>query len=428
MTPELPAFWSGSILYKYMNGTIGLHPETVSTEFYHIYQEYSAAAPMSGRVSGCSGTCTATIRAPALSLDSCQSTLRCINYSKPFTSQEVRWLYNVPAAPYKRTVFELQFDTYNGTRQGLAITTNISDASVAKSCAGYLNDTTCLYVSAIGEYPIIIANGTIRFTSPPSSPHIVALANNTAVNDQTLAEFGNQTREGYVRSTMSGLSTVGNMQFREIQSLVPPSVTGQRAMVLDPDSSWFIWRHIANLAAWNDGSACAPEWGDPHADILAGINELMFRAGLHTAIGHDETWLKRRIDPGLEIDQKITGVLESPIPVFESDFGYFAGAATVELVTVVIILVTFCGYWRLGHNTSFSPLEIAKAFDAPLLDTEQSNLNGNRLARSCGARKVLYGVEELVRSDSQGRLERSEKLQFAEEFPVHGDDVSKPYN
>ena len=95
---------------------------------------------------------------------------------------------------------------------------------------------------------------------------------------------------------------------------------------------------------------------------MADLNELMFRTGVHAArqYKHNTSHLKARMDSGLEINYNVTGMLKSPINVFKSDLSYFAGAATVQLFTILVILFTYYGFWRLGRNVSFSPLEVAK--------------------------------------------------------------------
>ena len=62
-----------------------------------------------------------------------------------------------------------------------------------------------------------------------------------------------------------------------------------------------------------------------------------------------------------------THLFAGPQEVFKSDFAFFFAAAALELLTIVLVASTFFGYWRLGRQVSFSPLEIAKAFDAPML-------------------------------------------------------------
>jgi hypothetical protein len=55
-----------------------------------------------------------------------------------------------------------------------------------------------------------------------------------------------------------------------------------------------------------------------------------------------------------------TGIRTDPQQVFVSSYGWFAGAATLNFVTICVVLYTFYGWWRLGRPVGFSPLEIAK--------------------------------------------------------------------
>lgn len=85
----------------------------------------------------------------------------------------------------------------------------------------------------------------------------------------------------------------------------------------------------------------------------------MFRTGVQFA-QLPETYLEERLDPGLSVNYTVQAKRTDEVTVYLSDFNYFAGAATVELFTILIVLYTFYGWWRLGRNASLSPLETAK--------------------------------------------------------------------
>ena len=89
----------------------------------------------------------------------------------------------------------------------------------------------------------------------------------------------------------------------------------------------------------------------------------MFRAGFWFAQNFNHTYLASLTDPGLDFNYTTTGILQSPIPVFSSDFRYFAGAAAMQLLTIIVLLFNFYGFWKLGRPVTFSPLEIAKVSD-----------------------------------------------------------------
>jgi hypothetical protein len=61
-------------------------------------------------------------------------------------------------------------------------------------------------------------------------------------------------------------------------------------------------------------------------------------------------------------------------------------------IAVFFVTLTFDGYWTLGRNVSMSPLEIAKAFNAPLLESADSNADVKSLMRVVGERSVKYGA------------------------------------
>ena len=61
-----------------------------------------------------------------------------------------------------------------------------------------------------------------------------------------------------------------------------------------------------------------------------------------------------------------------------------------KLTTALVLLITptSMGWWELGHDVSFNPIETAKAFDAPLLSSLGSNAPLGDLMRTLGIRCV----------------------------------------
>ena len=94
--------------------------------------------------------------------------------------------------------------------------------------------------------------------------------------------------------------------------------------------------------------------------VQASLNELMFRTGASFASSWKPSSLKPLLDKGVNITSNVTGVVTGQVNVFHTDYGYFAAAATIELFAICTILFTFYGFWNLGRDFSFSPLEIGK--------------------------------------------------------------------
>lgn len=122
----------------------------------------------------------------------------------------------------------------------------------------------------------------------------------------------------------------------------------------------FTFNFQTNYARWNGGLDCAPAWRDPRDEIMATLNELMFRTGVHAAQIMTEAQLKSMMDDGLEVHTKVQGTPLNPVNVFHSNLNWLVGAAAVNLFSILIILFTFYGWWRLGRHATLSPLEIAK--------------------------------------------------------------------
>ena len=327
-----------------------------------------------------------TVYAPALSIDYCTSILAYINYSEPFSAFEQKVFEESTTVLTDRTVFGVGIAAgfVNTSTECLVVQTKLADDSVTATCAGYLNQTQCYLRSALGEYDVIVSNGSVRFAQPPSNPRIISYANNTSITKETIAKF-NLHYPGspeWIRSTLSGIATTISYQYDTFVGLAPSLSAGDTPILASGSSQlWFPWQHIENYAAWDNGETCAPAFSDPRDNVMASLNELMFHmsntrqisstlidadsyfflgTGVYTAQHYNESYLESRIDDGLKVSYKAMATPLSPVDVFHSDFAYFAGAAVVEGIYILAVLFTFYGWWNLGRHMSFSPLEIAK--------------------------------------------------------------------
>lgn len=64
---------------------------------------------------------------------------------------------------------------------------------------------------------------------------------------------------------------------------------------------------------------------------------------------------------------------------------------------------TYWGWWRLGRQVSMSPLEIARAFNAPILQDADPNATGDDLKRELGHKSVCFALKDnqLMSGDSR---------------------------
>lgn len=275
----------------------------------------------------------------------------------------------------------LQVDNdYESINLVTAQTTNVN-------CSGVLNYTACNLVSAIGEYDVLIKNNTISLTSL-LEPKIVALANNTRVQPY------DEQRQNHP-STLAGISYLGSLKWDSGVSFFSKDGTWATLSALEYGDGAFM--------TYRRGSPDAYCWNftDPRDDVMRSLNKLMFVTGWYApsiwipALSNLETDLPNLrdwMDPDLPINVTITGEQVGEENRFHVDFAWFFGAVAVELLCIALVLPTYWGWWRLGRPVSFSPLEIAKAFEAPLLSDCNSNSSGRDIAKAAGNVEVQYGA------------------------------------
>jgi hypothetical protein len=77
----------------------------------------------------------------------------------------------------------------------------------------------------------------------------------------------------------------------------------------------------------------------------------------------------------------------------------------LSLIGVAAILPLYAGFWELGRNVTLNPLEIARAFGAPVLDGLDGNATPDMITLERGGMSVRYGVLERFGDGKQLRVE-----------------------
>lgn len=283
-------------------------------------------------------------------------------------------------------------------REFLRVTTGISDQNAVDTCVGLFTRQRCLLASAIGDYDLIVRDNQISFVGGFAQPRSVAWSNNTGMNNNTSSQYhlsmepGIQRQSNY-NSTVAGLAYAGSIRYDTQVVYMPigwphhPNIIGLKPWMLS---------HTVDYIAFNRGNACIPAVVDPFDDLMSGMNELAFRIGIHTARPEfREEILSQRftpLDPAAEIAYAASGILVSSVNVFKVDYLLFFGAALVQLVCTLVIMYTFYGWWRLGRAVSFSPLEVARAFNSPMLSHLASNTPADEMAKEVGQHRIRYGA------------------------------------
>ncbi|KAE9374925.1 hypothetical protein N431DRAFT_455641 [Stipitochalara longipes BDJ] len=84
----------------------------------------------------------------------------------------------------------------------------------------------------------------------------------------------------------------------------------------------------------------------------------------------------------------------STINTYRSDFRFLIANTILTLAFIMLIVPTFIGWRELGRTFTLDPIEIAKAFDTPLLRGPGSNAPLEKLGKTMGEQEVRLGKAE----------------------------------
>jgi hypothetical protein len=131
---------------------------------------------------------------------------------------------------------------------------------------------------------------------------------------------------------------------------------------------------------------------DPAIELLRKINTLSFTAALYLN-GQPTTNVTDRAGKNMSSHtaiSSVTGIVEE----YDTDYNYVAGALVATFVTILLVLPVYWGFWQLGRKVTLGPLEIANAFNAPIIKPD--NIRGHHgefdeVLKEVGNRRVRYG-------------------------------------
>lgn len=133
---------------------------------------------------------------------------------------------------------------------------------------------------------------------------------------------------------------------------------------------------------------CNSSWKDPTNDILSALNQIAFRVSIQAAN------FEYRNTNNTPAPQVITMRETSNVNVFHSEHKYMIAMIVLTIFFMALIVPTFIGWWGLGRHVTLDPIEIAKAFDAPMFQGPGSNAPLWQLVHDHGARSIRYGEAE----------------------------------
>lgn len=144
------------------------------------------------------------------------------------------------------------------------------------------------------------------------------------------------------------------------------------------------------------------------------MREIAFRTSVAAAAVTNNTILfgnDSLVTPGLPLIQNWTQTVpytgRSTQVVYSVSTAYLISAIVVSLLGVVATAPLYLGWWALGRDVSFNPLEVAKAFHAEILRDANWNMGKEGLVKVVGEREVSYrtvdeGLKEEIEDIADG--------------------------
>jgi len=158
-------------------------------------------------------------------------------------------------------------------------------------------------------------------------------------------------------------------------------------------------------------------WSDPTDDIISMAHELTLRIAIATTntlvvtgstnwwVGPASTLLTQGQSeigyPDLALVNRTTSQdaevnMTFDEAVYEIQPQWLAWAFALISLATLAVLSTYWGWWHLGRPVSMSPLEIAKAFDAPLMRHADPNGSVEDHLKISGDTLVRYGFHATI--------------------------------
>ncbi|MBE7179797.1 MAG: DUF3176 domain-containing protein [Terriglobus roseus] len=354
---------------KYFTGYVsgrGYDASLYSADFANVVADFNNNVSVPALASGCKGSCSATVEGLGFALN-------CSSYSLPFDLNP-QVLSNGSLALGEGTSVD-GFDVFESRfRWSVNVPSNFSIGVAYKptlDCSGDLIVSNCSLRTAKVRYPVIVDGNASTIALDPHTD---------IFSDEVLERYiltapaltGANIFSGIWLGLQNKFSSSGHLRFVGAVGYEFTSSGNLATQYAVVNGS----RSESNTAI---GSSCDVYFRDPMAELLAGARNLMFR--LSVAAANETTPL-----------QTLTAVDTQQRAVFRTQYAYMGGALALTLVALVMAAALFKGYAELGRSMTMSPIEVAKAFDAPILKGSDSNARVKTLIKQTGKRSVKYGA------------------------------------
>ena len=344
---QLPKNYTGYVLGR------GSSPDLFTSNFTADVRAYYQQAPVR-LVSDCRTNCKASVLGAGWAVD-CQSSA----YS-----------YNMSAAQIENTsdgwaqIFGSDFQWSSDYPAIVQVGAQIKNT---RGCLGNLLVRNCTLVAATVQYAVELTSST------------ASLANGTTIWDDIVVgplvndSLTEDVYDNDGKTTYGGMARALHNRFGSYMLSIWGGAVGYQA-IGDGETAT---AYVKNNRASPD---CDMTFNDPMDDMLAGARELMFRSAVSAGSFNSS------------YRQAISATETGAQNVYKSQYLFLGLATMLSGLGILFVTMTFNGFWQLGRRVTLSPIETAKAFNAPLLSSNDSNAPMRSLLDELSMRPVRYGA------------------------------------
>lgn len=347
----------------YLSGR-GYAVSILSEKFIPIVQNYYNGVEIAMTNTGCSasGKCTAKMRGAGFAVN-------CSSYTVPFNVIPGDGDPGSDPAIINGTYVFMSFFGWTKFSPNMTLNVQYKDTP---GCSGYLTVRNCSLNNAIVQYPVIIDGNKSTISLDPSS----------TIFDDDFESYTDADSQGYPAqgpTVLGGFWFALNSRFYSTSHLQFIGAVGYELLSTGPTASQYavVADMLNSSYPYNDGM-CHIHFQDPTQGLLQEARQFMFRTAVATANSSDV--------------QLVMSTEVATRPIYQSHWQFLGIAILFTALAILTVTLTFYGFWHLGRQMTMSPIELAKAFDSPLLSCEDSNAVVGTIVKRIGKRGVRYGV------------------------------------
>ena len=142
------------------------------------------------------------------------------------------------------------------------------------------------------------------------------------------------------------------------------------------------------------GAECPWQFIEPTWSIMLGLNTLTFIAADDLWNRKAHVWANTSIDDPTwwnQSSQQVPVIMHRNEIHYQTNLGWMFGALASTIVCVLLVLPAYWRFWELGRKVSFNPMEIAAAFQAPVLQsTHPTSGSADDIVEVAKSQQVRY--------------------------------------